>query len=122
MTIPRLESSALREWDRLAGAATTARPEPRRLGPWTVEVVRLAAKIVLVALLPFIALVKVAVSSISTKGGRSRSRLRVGVACTTAVVTASERGRGTASRVASASRSSPAASRSRSWSHTAVTP
>jgi len=88
MTIPRLESSALREWDRLAGAATTARPEPRRLGPWTVEVVRLAAKIVLVALLPFIALVKVAVFLHQHQGWPIAFALAGGVACTTAVVTA----------------------------------
>src|SRR5882762_4093343 len=88
MTIPRLESSALREWDRLAGAATTARPEPRRPGPWTVEVVRLAAKIVLVALLPFIALVKVAVFLYQHEGGPTAFALAGGVACTAAVVTA----------------------------------
>jgi len=88
MTIPRLESSALREWDRLAGAATTARPEPRRLGPWMVEVVRLAAKIVLVALLPFIALVKVAVFLHQHQGWPIAFALAGGVACTTAVVTA----------------------------------
>jgi hypothetical protein len=88
MTIPPLDSSALREWDRLAGAATTARPEPRRLGPWTVEVVRLAAKIVLVALLPLLALVKVAVFLYQHQGWPTAFALAGGVACTTAVVTA----------------------------------
>src|SRR2546422_4227463 len=88
MTIPPLDSSTLREWDRLAGAATTARPEPRRLGPWTVEVVRLAAKIVLVALLPFIALVKVAVFLYQHEGWPTSFALAGGVACTAAVVTA----------------------------------
>jgi hypothetical protein len=88
MTISPLDSSALREWDRLAGAATTARPEPRRLGPWTVEVVRLAAKIVLVALLPFIALVKVAVFLYQHEGWPTAFALAGGVACTAAVVTA----------------------------------
>jgi len=81
MTIPPLESSALRECDRLAGAATTARPEPRRLGPWTVEVV-------LVALLPFIALVKVAVFLYQHQGWPTAFALAGGLACTTAVVTA----------------------------------
>ncbi len=88
MTIPPLDSSALREWDHLAGAATTARPEPRRLGPWTVEVVRLAAKVVLVALLPFIALVKVAVFLYQHEGWPTAFALAGGVACTAAVVTA----------------------------------
>src|SRR2546422_2790107 len=61
VTLARLQSSALREWDRLVGALATARRDPRRLGPWTVQVVRLAAKIVVVALLPFLALIRVAV-------------------------------------------------------------
>ena len=88
MTIPPLHSSALREWDRLAGAATTARPEPRRLGPWTVQVVRLAAKIVLVALLPFLALVKVAVFLYQREGWPTALALAGGIACTAAVATA----------------------------------
>ena len=88
MTIPPLDLSALREWDRLAGAPTTARPKPRRLGPWTVEVVRLAAKIVLVALLPFIMLVKVAVFLYQHEGWPTAFALAGGVACTAAVVTA----------------------------------
>jgi hypothetical protein len=88
MTIPPLDSSALREWDRLAGAATTARPEPRRLKPWTVQFVRLAAKTVLVALLPFIALVKVAVFLYQHEGWPTAFALTGGVACTAGVVTA----------------------------------
>lgn len=88
MTIPPLDSSALREWDRLAGAATTARPEPRRLGSWTVEVVRLAAKIVLVALLPFLALERVAVFLYQHEGWPTALALAGGVTCTAAVVTA----------------------------------
>src|SRR5437762_14214582 len=56
VTLARLQSSALREWDRLAGALETARRDPRRLGPWAVEVVRFAAKVVFVAVLPFLAL------------------------------------------------------------------
>ena len=88
MTLPPIDSSALREWDRLAGAATTARAEPRSVGPRTVEVVRLAAKIVLVALLPFIALVKVAVLLYQHEGWPTAFALAGGVACTAAVVTA----------------------------------
>jgi len=88
VTIPSLDSSALREWDRLAGSATTAQPEPRRLAPWTAQVVRLAAKTVLVALLPFIALVKVAVFLYQHEGWPTAFALTAGVACTAAVVTA----------------------------------
>src|SRR6266568_3719781 len=54
VTAPRLQSSALREWDRLVGALETARRDPRRLGPWAVQVVRFAAKVVFVAVLPFL--------------------------------------------------------------------
>src|SRR6266550_4207342 len=61
VTLARLQSSALREWDRLVGALETARRDPRRLGPWAVQVVRFAAKVVFVAVLPFLALVRVAV-------------------------------------------------------------
>src|SRR2546427_8755385 len=49
VTLARLQSSALREWDRLVGALETARRDPRRLGPWAVQVVRFAAKVVFVA-------------------------------------------------------------------------
>ena len=61
VTTPRLVSSALREWDRMVTALEDVRREPRRLGPWAVRVIRLAAKAVLVALQPFLALVRVAV-------------------------------------------------------------
>src|SRR6266576_666519 len=54
VTLARLQSSALREWDRLVGALETARRDPRRLGPWAVQVVRFAAKVVFVAALPFV--------------------------------------------------------------------
>src|SRR2546430_13371397 len=49
VTLARLQSSALREWDRLVGALETARRDPRRLGPWAVQVVRFAARVVFVA-------------------------------------------------------------------------
>src|SRR5438132_14063660 len=60
VTLARLQSSALREWDRLVGALETARRDPRRVGPWAVEVVRFAATVVFVAVVPFVALVRVA--------------------------------------------------------------
>jgi hypothetical protein len=88
MTIPRLKSSALREWDRLVGALERVRREPRRLGPWAVHVVRLAAKTVLVALLPFFALVRVAVFLYEREGWPTALALAGGTACTSAVVTA----------------------------------
>ena len=88
VAIPPLDSSALREWERLAGALTTTRPEPRRPGPWAAQVVRLAAKIVLVALLPFLALVKVAVFLYQHEGWPTALALAGGVAGTAAVVTA----------------------------------
>ena len=88
MTILRLKSSALREWDRLVGALETARREPRRLGPWMVQVVRLAAKTVVVALLPFFALVRVAVFLYEREGWPTALALAGGTACTAAVVTA----------------------------------
>ena len=88
MTLPHLDSSALREWERLAGALTTGRREPRRPGPWAAQVVRLAARIVLVALLPFLALVKVAVFLYQHEGWPTALALAGGIACTAAVVTA----------------------------------
>lgn len=87
MTTTRLVSSALREWDRLAGALETVRREPRRLGPWTLQVVRFAAKVVFVALLPFFALVRVAVF-LYHAGWPTAFALTGGIACTVAVVTA----------------------------------
>src|SRR6058998_231457 len=88
VTLARLQSSALREWDRLVGALATARREPRRLGPWTVQVVQLAAKIVAVALLPFLALVRVAVFLYEHQGWPTALALAGGTACSVAVVTA----------------------------------
>ncbi|HYL21475.1 MAG TPA: hypothetical protein VEU74_06925 [Gemmatimonadales bacterium] len=84
----RLKSSALREWDRLVGALERVRREPRRLGPCAVQVVRLAAKTVLVALLPFFALVRVAVFLYEREGWPTALALAGGTACTAAVVTA----------------------------------
>jgi hypothetical protein len=88
VTIPPLRSSALQEWERRAGALAGARPEPRRPGPWAAQVVRVAARIVLVALLPFLALVKVAVFLYQREGWPTAFALAGGTACTAAVVTA----------------------------------
>lgn len=88
VTLARLQSSALREWDRLVGALETARRDPRRLGPWAVQVVRFAAKVVFVAVLPFLALVRVAVFLYEYEGWPTALALTGGIACTAAVVTA----------------------------------
>ncbi len=87
VTAPRLVSTALREWDRLVGALETARREPWRPGQRAAQVVRLAAKIVLVALLPLLALVKVAVFLYQREGWPTALALAGGTACTAAVVT-----------------------------------
>src|SRR5256712_1072227 len=86
--IPPLHASALKGWERGAGALGGARPEPRRPGPWAAQVVRLAAKITLVALLPFLALVKVAVFLYQREGWPTALALAGGTVCTAAVVTA----------------------------------
>src|SRR5712692_6634995 len=88
VTAPRLVSTALREWDRLVGVLETARRDPRRLGPWAVQVVRFAAKVVFVAVLPFLALVRVAVFLYEYEGWPAAFALTGGIACTAAVVTA----------------------------------
>src|SRR5207249_9632983 len=88
VTLARLQSSALREWDRLVAALETARRDPRRLGPWAVEVVRFAAKVVFVAVLPFLALVRVAVFLYDYEGWPTAFALTGGIAGTAAVVTA----------------------------------
>ena len=88
MTIPPIHSSALQEWERRAGALVGVRPEPPRPGPWAAQVVRVVAKIVLVALLPFLALVKVAVFLYQREGWPTALALAGGIACTAAVVTA----------------------------------
>lgn len=87
VTLARLQSSALREWERLVGALKAARREPRRLGPWVVEAVRFATKTVLVAVLPFFALVRVAVFLYEREGWPTALALAGGAVCTAAVVT-----------------------------------
>ena len=87
MTIPRLDSSPLREWERIAaGPLTTGTPARRRWG-WPVRVVRLAAQALLIALLPFLVLVKVAVFLYAREGYSTVLALAGGTACTAGVVT-----------------------------------
>src|SRR5437660_12477560 len=88
VTLARLQSSALREWDRLVGALETARRDPRRLGPWAVEVVRFAAKVVFVAVLPFLAIVRVAVFLCDYEGRPTAFALAGVIAHTADVLTA----------------------------------
>src|SRR5206468_11953364 len=88
VTLARLQSSALREWDRLVAALETARRDPRRLVPWAVQVVRFAANVVFVAVLPFLALVRVAVFLYEYVGSATAFALTGGIACTAAAVTA----------------------------------
>src|SRR5205807_868052 len=62
VTLQRVESSALHQWERIAGKpgdAATRGGRPWRA--WLLQVTRLAAWALLVASLPFLALVKVAV-------------------------------------------------------------
>ena len=88
VALARIQSSALREWDRLVSAIETARREPLRLGPWVVRAVRFAAKAVLVALLPFLALVRVAVFLYEREGWPTAVALAGGTVCTVAIITA----------------------------------
>src|SRR5439155_106972 len=63
VTLQRLDSSALDQWDRIAGrpVATAATRAGRPWRAWLLEATRLIAWALLVASLPFVALVKVAV-------------------------------------------------------------
>jgi len=86
VTLPPIDSSALREWDRIAaGPVTTG---AKRRTPWPLLLVRLAVQALLVGLLPFIALVQVAVLLYQHEGWPTAFALAGGVACTAAVVTA----------------------------------
>ena len=89
MTLQRVESSALHQWERIAGKpgdAATRGGRPWRA--WLLQVTRLAAWALLVASLPFLALVKVAVVLYERGGYPTTLALAGGVACTTVVVTA----------------------------------
>ena len=86
MTLPPIDSSALREWDRIAaGPVSTG---AKRRTAWPHLLVRLAVQALLVGLLPFIALVKVAVLLYQHEGWPTAFALAGGVGCTAAVVTA----------------------------------
>jgi hypothetical protein len=88
VTIPRLDSSALREWERIAAEPVMAGAPARRHAAWPLRLVRLAAQGLLVALLPFLVLVKVAVLLYTREGYATPLALAGGTACTAAVVTA----------------------------------
>ena len=65
-----------------------ATPPLRRGGTWPLRIVRLAAKALAVAFLPFLVLVKVAVFFYSHQGYSTVLALASGTACTAALVTA----------------------------------
>src|SRR6266851_3799229 len=84
-TLPPIDSSALREWDRIAaGAVTTG---VKRRTAWHLLLLRLVAQALLVALLPFLVLVKVAVFLYTREGYATVLALAGGTACTVAIVT-----------------------------------
>lgn len=87
MAVPSLESSALRQWERIAAGPVAAVPGRPRLGGWLAAVVRMAAKVLVVALLPFVALVRTAVFLYDHERAPAALAILGGVACTTAVVT-----------------------------------
>jgi len=85
VTLPPIDSSALREWDRIAaGAVTTG---VKRRTAWHLLLLRLVAQALLVALLPFLVLVKVAVFLYTREGYATVLALAGGTACTVAIVT-----------------------------------
>ena len=85
---PRLDSSAFDEWDRLAEGSMPPRVTPPRPWPFVARTLQITAQIVLVVLLPFLALVKVAVFLYAYGGWPPLLALAGGSACTVAVVTA----------------------------------
>ena len=88
MTLPSLDSGALREWERITAGSPTAGAPAGRRGTWPLRALHFVAKALLVALLPFLVLVKVAVFLYSREGYGTALALAGGVACTAAVVTA----------------------------------
>lgn len=87
VTIPPLDSSALREWERIAAGPLPVAAAVPHHGAWPVRVIRFSAKVLLVALLPFLALVKAAVFLYAHEGYPTALALTGGIACTAAVVT-----------------------------------
>ncbi len=88
MTHTPLNSSALREWERIAAGPVAAGAVARRRTVWPFPIARLAAQALLVALLPFLVLVKVAVFLYTREGYSTVLALACGTACTAAIVTA----------------------------------
>ncbi len=88
MTLPHLDSSALREWERLTAGPLTAGAPAGRRETWPLRAARFTAKALLVALLPFLVLVRVAVFLYQHEGYSTVFALSGGTACTAAVVTA----------------------------------
>ena len=86
----RLDSSALNQWERFAGGpvAADAARGVRPWKAWLLRATRLTAWALLVASLPFLALVKVAVVLYERGGFPTALALAGGVACTSLVVTA----------------------------------
>src|SRR5213078_508263 len=83
-----LNSSALREWERIAAGPVAAGAVARRRTVRPFPIARLAAQALLVALLPFLVLVKVAVFLYTREGYSTVLALACGTACTAAIVTA----------------------------------
>jgi hypothetical protein len=89
VTFPRLDSSAFDLWERIArGPAGGTARGGRPWRAWLLYVARIVAWALLVAALPFLALVKVAVVLYERGGYPTALALAGGVACTTIVVTA----------------------------------
>ncbi|HET7296720.1 MAG TPA: hypothetical protein VFI66_06230, partial [Gemmatimonadales bacterium] len=85
MAAPRLDSSALRAWERITAGPTTRRAaRPGRA--WLLGMVRLSAVAIAVALLPLVTLVRVAVLLYARAGYPAALALVGGIVCTTGVV------------------------------------
>ena len=87
MTVSGIDSSALRAWDRIASGAVAERPASRPQRPLLGRVLRRVAWVVVIAVLPFIALVRVAVFLYVHEGWATAVALGAGAACTAVIVT-----------------------------------
>lgn len=87
MPITELDSGALREWERIAShiGAERSRAKPER--QWRVRLLGRTAWALGVAVLPFVALVRVAVFLYARAGYPTGLALAAGAACTAAIVT-----------------------------------
>ena len=86
MPTPNLESSAFREWERIGGSPSPEGRAPRGPRGWPLALVRVAVMVFVVALLPFVVLVRVAVFLYEQQRYPTLLALCGGVLCTTAVV------------------------------------